>query len=73
MAAALDELAAGNAIDYIGVNGAFRYTPAGDRSGLAGIGCVSIDAAGSATGLQASGFAFDPVSQRIVSDRVDCP
>jgi hypothetical protein len=73
MPSALGALAAGNAIDYIGVNGAFHYTPAGDRSGLAAIGCVTIDAAGNATGLKPSGFAYDPASQSVVSADVSCP
>jgi hypothetical protein len=71
--AALDELTAGNAIDYIGINGAFHYTAAGDRSGLAAIGCVTIDPAGNAIGLKPSGFAYDPASQSVVSADVSCP
>jgi hypothetical protein len=69
----LAELAAGRSIDYAGVSGVFRYTPEGDRSGLASIACVAIDDAGNPIGSQPSGFVYDTNSESIVSATIDCP
>jgi branched-chain amino acid transport system substrate-binding protein len=73
MQSALDALAAGRSIDYVGVSGVFRYTAEGDRTGLAAIGCVTIDEAGNATGTKASGFVYDAEVQRIESTVISCP
>jgi len=73
MGSALAELAAGRSIDYAGVSGVFRYTPEGDRSGLASIACVAIDDTGTAVGTQPSGFVYDTHTKRIVSATIDCP
>jgi hypothetical protein len=73
MQTALDELAAGRSIDYVGVSGVFRYTAEGDRTGLAAIGCATIDEAGNAIGTTASGFAYDAEEQRIESTLISRP
>jgi len=67
------ELAAGRNIDYVGVSGMFHYTPEGDRSGLAATACVTIDEAGNATGLQASGFVYNTRTERVQSSLITCP
>jgi hypothetical protein len=73
MPKAMNELAAGRAIDYAGVSGVFHYTPEGDRGGLAATGCVTVDEAGNGVGIKASGFAYNVETARIESALISCP
>jgi serine/threonine protein kinase len=73
MPRAIGELAAGKSIEYVGINGAFRYTPRGDRTGLAATACTTIDGTGKAIGSKPSGFVYDTEMKRVLSAAIDCP
>ncbi|MEO8180440.1 MAG: hypothetical protein ABI895_16505 [Deltaproteobacteria bacterium] len=70
---AMGDLAAGKDVDYIGINGAFRYTREGDRTGLSALACVTVDGTGEAIGTKASGFVYDARRKSTVSATLDCP
>lgn len=61
---ALQELAAGKNLSYVGADGNYTFDDAGQRPGFGDVYCVPL-VKGAIAGPQASGFSYDPSTDKV--------